>query len=127
MAAPRHGFRRRRCGILVDVSTTDGQGQGGSREGQTARRTRVKTFGQYVLSCLVMIALLGAIAFAFAGPAGRQVVVVSAALALAVQAVAFTVARLLQRQNLMLGWGLGSVLRLVALVLYALVVAKLWR
>ena len=89
--------------------------------------SRVKTFGQYVLSCLVLIALLGAIAFAFAGPAGRQVVVVSAALALAVQTVAFTVARILQRQNLMLGWGLGSVLRLVALVLYALVVAKLWR
>ena len=87
----------------------------------------MKTFGQYVLSCLVLIALLGVIAFAFAGPAGRQVVVVSAALALAVQTVAFTVARLLQRQNLMLGWGLGSVLRLVALVLYALVVAKLWR
>ena len=87
----------------------------------------MKTFGLYVLSCMVIIALLGAIAFAFAGPAGRHVVVVSAALALAVQTVAFTVARLLQRQNLMLGWGLGSILRLVALVLYALVLAKLWR
>ena len=87
----------------------------------------MKTFGLYVLSCMVIIVLLGAIAFAFAGPTGRQVVVVSAALALAVQTVAFTVARLLQRQNLMLGWGLGSILRLVALVLYALVLAKLWR
>ena len=87
----------------------------------------MRSFGLYALSCLLIVAILGAVAFAFAGPAGRQVVLASAALAFAVQMTAFAIARLLQRQNLLLGWGLGSVLRLVALVLYAVVVAKLWR
>jgi hypothetical protein len=54
-------------------------------------------------------------------------VLASACLALAVQMIAFAMARLLQPRHLLLGWGLGSVLRLVALVLYAIVVAKLWR
>ena len=87
----------------------------------------MRAFGLYVLSCVLIVAVIGGVAFAFAGPTGRQVVLASAALALAVQMVAFAIARLLQRQNLMRGWGLGSVLRLVALVLYAVVVAKLWR
>jgi hypothetical protein len=87
----------------------------------------LKAFGFYALSCALIVAILGAVAFVFAGPAGRQVVLASAALAFAVQMVAFTIARLLQRQHLLLGWGLGSILRLVALVLYAVVVAKLWR
>ena len=87
----------------------------------------MKAFGLYVLSCVLIVAILAAIAFAFAGPAGQRVVLASASLTIAVQILAFGIARALQRQNLMLGWGLGSVLRLVALVLYALVVAKLWR
>jgi hypothetical protein len=87
----------------------------------------MRSFGLYAMSCLVAIALMGAIAWAFVGPVGQQAVLASASLALTVQLVAFGIARQLQRQNLMLGWGLGSVLRLVALVLYAVVVAKLWR
>ena len=81
----------------------------------------------YVASCIVAIALLGAITWGFLGPAAREVLLVSGGLAVAVQAVAFTVARMLQRRNPMLGWGLGSLLRLVVLGLYAIVVAKVWR
>ena len=80
----------------------------------------------YAASCVVAVALLGAIAWAFVDPQGRQVLVVSAALAVAVQVVGFTIARLLVRRNMMLGWGLGSALRLVSLVIYAVVVARVW-
>jgi hypothetical protein len=87
----------------------------------------VKSFVLYLASCIVAIALIGAIAWGFADAEGHRVMLVSAGLALAIQLVAFTVARLLQPRHLLLGWGLGSVLRLVALVLYAVVVARLWR
>jgi hypothetical protein len=76
---------------------------------------------------VVAIALNGALAWAFTDAAGHRVVLASAAIEFAVQVLAFTVARLLQPRNLLLGWGLGSVLRLVALVVYAVVVARLWR
>lgn len=89
----------------------------------------MKPYAQYGGLCLLIIAVVGAIAAAFtAGEGGgRQAILASAALALVVQLLAFGVARLLQPRHLLLGWGLGSVMRLVALVLYAVVVAKLWR
>ncbi|MEX2151802.1 MAG: hypothetical protein WD825_00590 [Gemmatimonadaceae bacterium] len=87
----------------------------------------MRPFLQYAATCLAIVAVVGAVAWALVSPAGRQAVFASAALALGVQAIAFVVARLLRPRNLLLGWGLGSLLRLVALVLYALVVAKLWR
>jgi hypothetical protein len=86
----------------------------------------MRGFAEYATSCILIIAIIGAIAWIFTDRAGQQVVLVSAGLAFVVQLVAFLVARV-QRRNLLLGWGIGSVLRLVALVLYAVVVARLWR
>jgi len=48
---------------------------------------------------------------------------VSAGLAFAVQMVTFLVAKRLAKRNLMVGWGVGSALRVVTLAIYALVVA----
>jgi hypothetical protein len=87
----------------------------------------MKAFGLYVGACAVLIAIVGGVALWVVNPGARQTVVVSAALALVVQAATFLVARRIVPQNLMLGWGLGSLIRLLAVVLYALVVAKLWR
>lgn len=86
----------------------------------------MKSWILYAAGCVVAIALIGAIAWAFTDAAGHATILVSAAIALAVQVTAFTVARLLQPRHLLLGWGLGSVLRLVVLVIYAVVVARLW-
>ncbi len=72
------------------------------------------------------IALFGAVGWAFTDPAGHRAMLTSAGLAILVQMVAFALARALVRKNLLLGWGLGSVLRLVALVGYALLQAKAW-
>ena len=87
----------------------------------------MKGFALYAAACVILVALVGAIAWAFVDPAGRQGLVVSAGLTVVLQLVAFGIARGMQRRNLMVGWGLGSLLRLVALVIYALVVARLWR
>jgi hypothetical protein len=88
----------------------------------------MKIFAAYALTAAVIIAAVAAAASAFAGLMGRRAVLVSAALALAVQLVAFAIARRFRtREKMMLGWGLGSMLRFGALVLYGLVVARLWR
>ena len=87
----------------------------------------MRGFAEYLASCVLIIAIIGAIAWALTTAAGQRAVLTSAALALAVQVVAFSVTRLLQRRNLLLGWGLGSGLRLVALVTYAVLMARLSR
>jgi len=86
----------------------------------------MKPFTQYALACVALIALIGAVSAAFTDPTGRQAILASGALALTVQMVAFGVTRLLQPASAMVGWGIGSGMRMISLVLYALVVAKLW-
>lgn len=83
-------------------------------------------FARYTLVCIVIIAIVGAVAAMFTDPMGRQAIVASAFLALGVQMMTFAVLRLLQPRHVMVGWGMGSVMRLIALVLYAVIVAKLW-
>jgi len=87
----------------------------------------MKAFGQYLSVVVGGIVVVGAIAWAFTDSAGRQTVLVSAAAAVVVQMAAFSVTRALRERHLMLGWGLGSLLRFGALVLYAVIVARLWR
>ena len=87
----------------------------------------MKTFTLYALISLGIVLVIAGIAWAFTPPSGHPAIVASACLAFAVQMVAFAIVRLMQPRHLMLGWGLGSVLRAVALVLYAIVVAKFWR
>lgn len=74
----------------------------------------VISFGLTVLAALVL-------GVAFDGPAERRAVWTSAAVAYAVQLLAFGIARLLRRDNVMVGWGMGVLVRLVTLVAFALV------
>jgi hypothetical protein len=87
----------------------------------------VRGFAEYTTSCILIIAIIGAIAWIFTDRDGQHAVLVSAGLAFVVQLVGFSMARRFRRRNLLLGWGIGSVLRLIALVLYAVVIARLWR
>ena len=82
----------------------------------------MRSFALYAATCAAIILVVGGIAWAFTGPEGHPAVLASAALAFVVQLVAFAIARLMQPKNLILGWGLGSVIRLVTLVLFALIV-----
>ena len=86
----------------------------------------MRGFVLYAAACLIAVALMGAMAWAFVPAGARDVVLASAGLAVAVQMVAFLLARRFIGRNMMLGWGLGSMLRVVVLVMYAVLVAKVW-
>ena len=87
----------------------------------------MRSFSLYAATCAAIILVVGGIAWAFTSPDGRAAVLASAAVAFVVQPIAFSIARRMQSRNLILGWGLGSLLRLLTLVLFALIVARLWR
>ena len=60
----------------------------------------------------------------FASAVDRRSIWVSAGIAYAVQLIAFSVARLSTAGNVMAGWGIGVLMRLLTLAVYALVVVK---
>jgi hypothetical protein len=76
------------------------------------------------------VATLGLIALSypllrmgFASTHEADAVRMSAILALTLQLATFAIARLMSRRNMIVGWGVGAVLRLIALTVYALLVA----
>jgi hypothetical protein len=87
----------------------------------------MKRAAQYVGVCVAIILLLAAPLTVLTEGGARQAVWISASLALVVQVVTFTVARLMPPERLMVGWGLGALLRLVLLVVYGVMVAQLSR
>jgi len=58
----------------------------------------------------------------FDSPGDSRALRISGMVAMAVQLVSFTIARRMPVSNLMLGWGLGTLLRVLVLTLYALLV-----
>lgn len=58
----------------------------------------------------------------FDSPGDSGALRTSAMIALAVQLVTFAIARRMPVRNLMLGWGIGSVLRVLVLAVYALLI-----
>jgi hypothetical protein len=87
----------------------------------------VKSFAAFALSCVAIIGVIGALSASVTGPEARQAILASGVVALVVQLAAFSVTRLLLRTHAMVGWGIGTGMRFIALVLYSIVVAKLWR
>jgi hypothetical protein len=85
----------------------------------------VKSWALFAAASLVIIAggawLFGLI---FAGPGEHRAIVTSAAVAWVVQLIGFAVARLLAASNVMAGWGLGMLLRLATLAVYALAIVE---
>ena len=75
----------------------------------------MKRFATYALSCAAIVVGIGLVAWFVTDPVGHPAIIASACLAFAVQMVAFAVVRWMQPEHLMIGWGVGSVLRLIAL------------
>jgi len=84
----------------------------------------MKAAGLFALATLALIALSYPL-LRMGFPMSRDTTALrtSAMLAFGIQIVNFAIARAMARRNLMVGWGIGAVLRLVALTLYALLVA----
>lgn len=78
----------------------------------------------FAAASLAVIALGGAILAAFyRSPLERKAILVSAAIAFAVQLLAFTVVRLVGREHVVAAWGIGAILRFAMLVVHALLLA----
>jgi hypothetical protein len=77
----------------------------------------------YGLACVVAIGLAAGVFVAiYPSPLERRAVLVSAVIALAVQLVAFSIARLVAgKGNAIAGWGLGAMICFAALVVYGFV------
>ena len=73
---------------------------------------------------LVMLAAFALSAFVWTSPDGERAVRASAWLAVGVQVVTFAIARLVARQNVVAGWGLGVLLRFAAVAMWAFLGVK---
>ncbi|MEP6690025.1 MAG: hypothetical protein ABJD07_02650 [Gemmatimonadaceae bacterium] len=79
----------------------------------------------FAVVVLAIAAALGAIlAVPFATPDDRRAIVVSGAVAVVVQVVAFAIARRAFRAAALSGWLIGAAIRFVTLLVYGLVVLK---
>jgi hypothetical protein len=81
----------------------------------------VKRFAGFI-AATIAVAALGAWVITLAVPDGetRRSVWMSALLVVIVQALAFSLARVMQPLDVIAGWGLGMLLRLIALVAFGL-------
>ena len=85
----------------------------------------VKSWAIYSIAAIATIAVVGwLLTLAFPGPQDAAAIRLSAVVAIVVQLVAFAVTRMLARRHLIAGWGAGSLLRLVTLVVYALLAVR---
>lgn len=75
-----------------------------------------------VVGSLLIGLAAGVLLLLYTAPEARRAVAVSALLALLVQGAAFAIVRGMAGRNVIAGWGLGAILRLLVLVAYALVV-----
>jgi hypothetical protein len=82
----------------------------------------MKAWAGFAAGTAVIIAGAGALlALVFSTAAERHAIWVSAWIAVGVQLFAFAIARLTMRTNVIAGWGLGALLRMAALAVYAVV------
>jgi len=85
----------------------------------------VKATAIFALLTVVLIAAVGWILSVFyTSAADHRAILVSAGLAIVVQLVAFTIVRLVPREHVVAGWGVGVLLRFAVLALYGLVIAN---
>ena len=85
----------------------------------------MRAIGLFTVVSIALVAIAGAaLAWFYPGAADRHAIVVSALVALGVQLFAFAIVRLVPREHVIAGWGLGALLRFLVFGLYALVIAK---
>ena len=96
----------------------------------TSDATADRGFGSALLrfsvvqAVLVVVLAFGLIRFVWSSPAEASAVRASAWLAVGVQVVTFAIARLVARQNVVAGWGLGVLLRFATVAMWAFLGVK---
>jgi hypothetical protein len=86
---------------------------------------KVGAWSSYALVAILSIATVAwLLTIAFAGPRDAAAIRLSAIVAIVVQLVAFAVTKGMSKRHLIAGWGVGSLLRFLTLLVYALVAVK---
>lgn len=89
-----------------------------------ASRHRLSGFAGFAIGSLALIGIAAAgLSMVFQGAGDARAILVSAAVAYLTQVAAFPAVRKLTASNMIAGWGLGSLVRLGTLLVYALVAA----
>ena len=90
----------------------------------TPSRHKLGGFAGFAAASFFLIGIAAlALSMLFKGPADDTALWVSAAVAWVTQLAAFPAVRRLTAVNMMTGWGLGSIVRLGTLLVYALIAA----
>ena len=76
------------------------------------------------VSLAIIAGVGGIMSVVYTAPGDHRAIAVSGAIAFVVQMFAFTIARLVARENVIAGWGVGALLRLVVLGAYGVVIVK---
>ena len=85
----------------------------------------MKSLALFAAASLVLIAAAaGVMVLLYQSPGAARAVWTSAAIAFAVQVIAFAIVKLSAKENVMAGWGIGAIIRFLVLGLYALVIVK---
>jgi hypothetical protein len=85
----------------------------------------VRTAALFLAVTVALTAVVGWIlGYFFRSPAEHHAILVSAVVAVVVQLLAFTIMRLVKREHVIAGWGVGVILRFAVLAVYGLVIAK---
>ena len=93
-----------------------------------ASRQRLAGFAGFAIVSLSLIGLAAVgMTFLFRSPGDAQAIWISAILAYLTQVAAFPAVRKLTASNMMVGWGIGSLVRLGTLLIYALVGALVFK
>jgi hypothetical protein len=85
----------------------------------------MKSLALFAVASLALIAAAaGVMVLLYQAPDAARAVWTSAAIAFAVQVIAFAIVKLSAKTNVMAGWGIGAIIRFLVLGLYALVIVK---
>ena len=85
----------------------------------------MKAIGIFAAVSLAIIAVVGGVmSLMYGAPDERRAIIISGVIAFVVQMFAFAVARLVSRENVIAGWGMGALMRMLVLGVYAVVVVR---
>jgi len=94
---------------------------GNASGGRTAGSGLMRPVMLFTAAQLVLVAVVAAVLsqFVFTDVGALRAILISACVAVAVQVVTFTIARLVAREQVIAGWGLGVVLRFAVVAVWA--------
>ena len=76
------------------------------------------------VSLAIIVVVGGVMSLLYVTPDDRRAIVISGVIAFVVQMFAFSIARLVSRENVIAGWGMGALMRMLVLAVYAIVVVR---